>query len=148
MEPRELEIREAVRDTLARATHAGDRGRAAELAACFTGDGVLDVGAHGGRWVGRAEIEAQISATVERIAAAGDSAGSGPVHHHVSSTVIDVATSQEATASSYFVVLTAVGVDHWGRYRDRLRPEADRWLLSERVVRVDGHVASSVVVPR
>ena len=34
--PGELAIREAVRDTIARYTHAGDRGRLEELAAQFT----------------------------------------------------------------------------------------------------------------
>ena len=65
MELWELATREAVRETLARATHAGDRGRGAELAACFTEDGVLDVGQHGGRWVGRATIRAQIEACLD-----------------------------------------------------------------------------------
>jgi len=38
----ELAVREAVRGTLARYNHAGDRGRIHELAEQFTADGVLE----------------------------------------------------------------------------------------------------------
>jgi hypothetical protein len=81
-----------------------------------------------------------------RVAAAGTTPG--PVRHHVSSLVIDVASPAEATASSYFLVLTAIGVDHWGRYRDKLAvdPADGAWRFVERQVRVDGASASSLLV--
>jgi hypothetical protein len=141
-----LVAREAVRDLVARYTWAGDRGRSAELAGLFRTDGVLDVGEHGGRWEGRAEIEAQLDAVAARVAAAGSTPG--PVRHHVSSLVIDVVSPTEATASSYFLVLTAIGVDHWGRYRDRLAvdPADGAWRFVERQVRVDGASAGSLLV--
>lgn len=145
MDAAELLARESVRDLIARYTWAGDRGRSAELAALFTVDGVLDVGEHGGRWAGRATIEAQLDAVAARVAAAGGSPG--PVRHHVSSTVIDVASPAEATSSSYFLVITAIGPDHWGRYRDRFVVDpAGVWRFAERTVRVDGHAAGSLMV--
>lgn len=145
VEQSELVAREAVRDLVARYTWAGDRGRTTELAALFSVDGVLDVGPHGGRWEGRNEIVRQLELVAERVAVAGTSPG--PVRHHVSSLVIDVASATEASASSYFLVLTAVGVDHWGRYRDRLVVGPDgTWRFGERSVRVDGHVDGSVMV--
>ncbi len=54
----------------------------------------------------------------------------------------------EATASSYFLVLTAIGVDHWGRYRDQLAvdPADGAWRFAERRVRVDGSSAGSLLV--
>ncbi|MCU1453826.1 MAG: hypothetical protein JWN46_1972 [Acidimicrobiales bacterium] len=137
MEAWEAVAREGVRDTLARYTHAGDRGRAGDLAACFTEDGVLDVGDAGGRWVGRAAIAAQIDAVIARGAASRGN-GATPGRHHVSSVLIDLESAAEASSSSYFLVLTGDGSDHWGRYRDRLRVEDGRWLLVERIVRVDG----------
>lgn len=146
MELSELVAREAVRDLVARATWAGDRGRSVELAGLFALDGVLDVGDHGGRWEGRDEIVRQLDAVAERVAAAG--AGPGPVRHHVSSLVVEVTSAAEATASSYFLVLTGIGVDHWGRYRDRLAVGPDGvWRFVERVVRVDGRAPGSLVVP-
>lgn len=142
----ELAAREAVRDLVARYTWAGDRGRSAELAGLFRADGVLDVGAHGGRWEGRSAIEAELDAVAARVAATG--IAPGPVRHHVSSLVIDLASPTEATASSYFLVLTAIGVDHWGRYRDELAadPADGAWRFVERRVRVDGHAAGSLMV--
>ncbi len=154
----ELVAREAVRDLIARYTWAGDRGRSAELAALFTDDGVLDVGAHGGRWVGAATIAAELDAVAARVAEAG--AAPGPVRHHVSSVVINVEQSADdsppstATASSYFLVITAIGPDHWGRYRDRFirlpgtsdDPTGGGWRFAERTVRVDGHHPDSLMV--
>lgn len=145
MDADELLARESVRDLIARYTWAGDRGRSAELAALFTVDGVLDVGEHGGRWAGRATIEAQLDAVAARVAAAG--ASPGPVRHHVSSTVIDIVSPTEATSSSYFLVITAIGPDHWGRYRDRFTVDpAGVWRFAERTVRVDGHAEGSLMV--
>lgn len=145
MDQWELEAREAVRDLVARYTRAGDRGRSAELAALFADDGVLDVGDHGGRWIGRNEISAQLDAVANRVATAGTSPG--PVRHHVSSLVVDVNGPTEAEASSYFLVLTAIGVDHWGRYRDRFVVDGeDGWRFAERRVRVDGHTPGTLMV--
>ncbi|MEO6987540.1 MAG: nuclear transport factor 2 family protein [Aquihabitans sp.] len=145
MERSELVVREAVRDLVARYTWAGDRGRSAELAALFALDGVLDVGEHGGRWEGRDEISARLDEVAQQVAQSGVTPG--PVRHHVSSLVIDVLTPTEATASSYFLVLTAIGVDHWGRYRDRVVMGNDEvWRFAERSVRVDGHTPGSLMV--
>lgn len=147
MERTELIAREAIRDLVARYTWAGDGGRTADLAACFTIDGVLDVGDHGGRWEGRAEIVRQLELVTERVAAAG--AAPGPVRHHVSSTLIHLETPASAVVRSYFAVYTAIGLDHWGRYRDlAVLSQADAaWCFAERVVRVDGHAAGSIMVP-
>lgn len=148
MEPAELAAREAIRDLVAAYTWAGDRGRSAELAAMFTRDGVLDVGDHGGRWRGPAEIEARLDAVAERIAAAGGQPG--PVHHHVASLRIHIDSDldgQRADAVSYFAVHSRIGLDHWGRYRDRFTLGADGvWRFAERIVRVDGQSFGSVVV--
>jgi hypothetical protein len=149
MDIRELAAREEIRDVLARYTWAGDRGRNRDLAACFTPDGVLDAGEHGGRWVGRDDIVANLKAVgldiAERTAVLGETPK--PVRHHVSSVVIDITGPSSATSSSYFLVLTHVGVDHWGRYQDWLTTEHEgRWLLAKRVVRVDGRSRHSLMV--
>lgn len=151
MERTDLLSLEAIRDLLARYTWAGDRGDAAGVAACFAADGVLDVGEHGGRWEGREEIERQLAAVTERAVVAAQASGltPGPVRHHVSSVLIDLEHHDEAVVRSYFLVLTAAGVDHWGRYRDRVAETAPGgpWHFVERRVRVDGHAPGSLVVP-
>jgi hypothetical protein len=140
----ELSAREQVRHLVASYTWAGDRGRTAEVAECFTADGVLDVGDRGGRWEGRAEIARQLDAVVERIAASGSTPT--PVHHHVSSVLISDVTDRSASVRSYFVVMSDAGVDHWGRYLDRVVLDGDRWRFAERRVVVDGAAPGSRVV--
>jgi hypothetical protein len=148
IEPWELAIREAVRDTLARYNHAGDRGRVGELAEQFTPDGVLEI--HGGtRLEGRAAIAEGLGGAVRRgIEGAAPGAPPPIVRHHVSSILIHDVTPESAKAASYFAVLTRDGLDHWGRYRDILVPCGGRWLLSHRLVRVDAYQPGSVVAER
>lgn len=145
MELWELEARELVRDLVASYTWAGDRGRSAELADLFTVDGVLDAGAHGGAWRGRDTIRAELDAVADRVAATGGTPG--PVRHHVSNVRIRFLDRGTAEVSSYFLVLTTIGLDHWGRYRDRVVADADgAWRFVERTVRVDGHDGGSLMV--
>ena len=147
MERTELIAREGIRDLLARYTWAGDRGRSAEVAACFTVDGVLDAGEHGGTWEGRATIEAELLAVVDRVAAAGGTPT--PVNHHVTSVLIALDTPTSADVRSYFCVYTDVGPDHWGTYRDHVvrDPVEGRWQFQRRTVRVTGSSPASRVVP-
>jgi hypothetical protein len=147
----ELVAREAVRDTLARYNHAGDRGRLDELAAQFTPDGVLEI--HGGqRLEGRAAIAAGLGGVVRRSHNHSASPGNDEpaprdlppiVRHHVSSILIHDVTPERAQAASYFAVLTRDGLDHWGRYRDTLVPCEGRWLLAHRFVRTDAYAPGS-----
>jgi hypothetical protein len=155
IQPDELAIREAVRDTLARYNHAGDRGRLEELAAQFTPDGILEI--HSGqRLEGRAAIIAGLGAVVRRRHSAShnhdashDHGAAAPrdltpiLRHHVSSVLIHDVTPERAQAASYFAVLTRDGLDHWGRYRDTLVPCEGRWLLAHRFVRTDAYAPGS-----
>ena len=45
--------------------------------------------------------------------------------------------------ASYFTVFTEVGVDHMGRYRDRLVPVGERWLIAHRFVSADWRAPGS-----
>ena len=141
--PDELAIREAVRDTLARYNHAGDRGRLDELAAQFTPDGILEI--HGGdRLEGRAAIIEGLGGVVRRSSEGAAPSGLPPIiRHHVSSVLIHDVTPERAEAASYFAVLTRDGLDHWGRYRDVLVPFEGRWLLAHRLVRTDAYAPGS-----
>jgi hypothetical protein len=134
MELWELAVREQVRDTLARYNHAGDRGQLEELSRCFMPDGVLEIKLLDGRREaqGRAAIVTALS---------GPAAGEPPPHrfvrHHVTTTWIQTPARERAEVAAYFVVYTAFGADHWGRYRDVLTPLDGEWLFSHRRVTVD-----------
>lgn len=148
MEPAELAAREAIRDTIAAYAHFADSGRFADLASLFAPDGVLEIGG-GPRLEGRGAIVGFLGGVKSDLAA-----GSGPVvsprgggapgiliRHHVSSLTIEMKGADEAEAASYFLVLTAAGPDHWGRYRDRFRRIEGRWLFAHRRVTVDARRA-------
>lgn len=140
MEHWELNVRECIRDTVARYNHAGDRGRYDEMIDCFADDGILAV-IGGAEHCGRAELQAFFGGV-------GASARPGFTHlrHCVTNLLIDVASGEVATARSYFQVITDIGLDHWGRYRDRFVPVGDRWLLAHRSVKTDGYAPNSYFV--
>jgi len=138
MELWELSAREAIRATIASYTYAADRGRFDDLVALFAPDAVLEVQDVGGAYVqGRDAIRAFFTGVNTDVVA---SAPPGRMQHHVSSVWIDVTSASTARASSYFVVVTGAGVDHWGRYRDDLAPDGDHWLFAPRLVRTDGTI--------
>ena len=130
----ELQARESIRDTLAQYNHSGDRGRVSELAACFTEDGVLDLGKDDAAR-GREQIEARLSQVVWNSKTQSEKP---LVRHHVSSIKIELEDSEHARVKSYFVVFTHIGLDHWGSYEDRFRSVSNEWLIEHRHVRVDG----------
>ena len=137
MEHWELSARECIRDTVARYNHAGDGGRYDEMIACFAEDGVLGI-VDGGEHRGHADLRAFFSNV-------GGNAIPGFTHlrHCVTNLVIDVGSPDAATARSYFHVITDIGLDHWGRYRDRFVPVGDRWLFAHRSVKTDGYATGS-----
>jgi len=137
----ELCAREAIRDLLARYNHAGDRGRLDELVRCFAEDGVMELD-DVAPLAGRAAIEAHLRGVAERLAAGTRRA---TLRHHVSSVRITITDAEHAEAWSYFSVFTEIGLDHWGRYADRLVRRGDMWLFALRRVRVDGAAAGSRV---
>ena len=149
MELWELVARESCRDTLAQYTHSGDRFLLEEYAAAFCEDGVLEIrGMEPAR--GRAAIIERVGgatgAHAARAAAAaakssgGGSQAGGPkriVRHNVTNIRFESVSPDEAVIASYFTVFTEIGLDHMGRYRDRLVPVGDRWLIAHRFVSTD-----------
>ena len=139
MDAAEALAREQIRHVIARYNHAGDRGKLDELVACFTDDGVMDL-ADVPELRGREAIGRHLAGVVDQLAAATARA---TLRHHVSSLLIELTGPAAATASSYFAVYTEIGLDHWGRYRDRLVRMGPGWLLAHRRVRVDGATPDS-----
>jgi uncharacterized protein (TIGR02246 family) len=140
MELWELAVREAVRDLIARYAQLIDRGRLDDVLALFADDAVLEAAdlppAHG-----RDAIRAVFAGAAARLAAATPRP---LIRHHVTSVQVDVLGPDTAEAASYFIALGAGGVDHWGRYRDRLVRRPDGWRFASRRVRTDGRAGDSV----
>lgn len=142
MEMWELVIRESVRQTLADYTAGTDRNRLEDIAACFAPDGALTISGRESM-VGPAAIVAGLGAQVNRFAA-------GPVplthvRHHVSSVRFGAVSRDRVEVSSYFLAVTNIGVDHWGRYRDVLVPVGGRWLFASREASADGFSPDSLM---
>jgi hypothetical protein len=156
MELWELTARERIRDSIARYNWSGDAFRLDELALAFCEDGVLEVrgqepfrgrqailgflggGAGGGDdEARRAALKAQAeSSGVKRL-----------VRHVLSNTRFLELTPERASVASYFTVVTEIGLDHVGRYRDTFVPVGDEWLIQHRFVSTDWRAPNSTMAP-
>jgi SnoaL-like domain len=146
MEIWELVARERVRDALARYNWSGDAGRLEALAETFCADGVLEIrGSEPLR--GRAEIAAFLGGVTGDVASAAVGVVVKPVVRHILTNVIfNELTPERAEVSSYFTVVTHIGLDHFGRYRDTLVPDdGGTWLIKHRKVSTDWSAADSTM---
>ncbi|MEY2926279.1 MAG: hypothetical protein RL367_756 [Pseudomonadota bacterium] len=126
-----------IRDLYTRYTYNGDRGRLADLAACFAGDGTLEF--PGGKGTGPAGVAASLSAGIT-----GDP-GRTFTRHHVTNPLIELsADGQSATGRAYFSVYCNNGLDHVGTYSDQLCLTADGWRFAYRLVRIDWQSPTSM----
>ena len=148
MELWELTAREQIRELLAVYAHGVDRGRFDEVADLFGSDGVLDVG-EAQRVCGRDAIETflhGVDAPDPDRARDPDRAHGARlayIRHHVSNVVIELQGRDAARVESYFLVVTEHGPDHWGRYRDDVAYDGERWRFARRVARTDGAAPGS-----
>ncbi len=126
--------RDAIRDLLARYTYHGDRGRLADMTACFAEDGVLEYLGKAPR--GPAAIAAALAAGTRdpRLTF---------VRHHITNPLIAV-DGDAATARSYFTVVSNFGPDHSGTYDDRLARTPAGWRFVHRQVRIDWQAEGSL----
>jgi hypothetical protein len=130
----ELVAREHIRDTLARYNWSGDAGRLDDLADTFSPDGVLEIrGFEPLR--GRSEIVAFLGGVTANITVSADV--KPIVRHNVANVLFTEVTPDRAQVSCYFTVVTHIGLDHVGRYRDTLVPDGGTWLIKHRKVSTD-----------
>lgn len=129
--------RDAIRHLLACYTYSGDRGRIADLAACFASDGTL-------------EFPGATACGPDQIVAALTTGPANPqrtfVRHHVTNPLIEVDGNQ-AAARSYFTVYSNNGPDHAGTYNDRLVRTVQGWRFAHRQVRIDWQCNDSLFRP-
>jgi hypothetical protein len=130
----ELVAREQIRDTLARYNWSGDAGRLVGLAEAFCADGVLEIRDFE-PLRGRSAIVAFLGGITGKLATGVDV--KPIVRHNIANVLFTGLTPDQAHVSSYFTVVTHVGLDHIGRYRDILVPDGDTWLIKHRKVSTD-----------
>ena len=145
MELWELAARERIRDTLARYNWSGDALRLDDLAQTFCEDGELEL--RGSEPIrGRAAIVALLGGAVASPnATAQASSVKRIVRHNVTNIRFTDVTQEEAHVACYFTVLTEIGLDHYGRYRDVFVPVGDDWLIRHRFVSTDWSAADSTM---
>jgi hypothetical protein len=141
MELWELVARERIRDTLARYNWSGDSLRLDELAQSFCEDGELEL--RGNDPVrGRAAIVEMLGGVVATPNAAAQTSGKRRiVRHNLTNIRFTDVRQDEVRVACYFTVLTEIGLDHYGRYRDVFvpvgSPGGTDWLIRHRFVSTD-----------
>lgn len=144
MEMWALVAREQIRDTLARYNWSGDAGRLDDLAATFCADGVLEI-----RGLEPLRGRSEIAAFLGRVAGNVETVADAPVvRHNVANVLFTELTPKRAQVSCYFTVLTQIGLDHFGRYRDIFVPDRSTWLIKHRMVSTDWSAPASVMTRR
>jgi len=125
---------ESIRDLVARYNAYGDSGLFDRLPELFAPDAVMDTPINGVR-VGHAEI-----LTIFTDARDQANRGKDPMRlfHLTSTHQIDLIDESKAKGRCYYFVLTAVGLDHWGRYIDEYRTVDGAWKFARRRATVDG----------
>jgi hypothetical protein len=124
--------RAAIADTLAICGQAGDARKTEAYVACFAKDGVLDLG-DDGKIVGREALRAWMNAP--SAFPQPDGAPPGFVSHHLTTCRITLTSDTTATARTYWMVTTAIGLDHNGYYDDFFAKDGELWLLTYRRIR-------------
>jgi hypothetical protein len=136
----DLLSREAIGDLVIRYNSYGDSGLFDRMLGLFAPDSVVEIG--GEVYQGLHAIRQAFSGVPARTSQPG---GRPAYLRHCTAThQIDLVDETTANGRCYFFVLTAVGLDHWGRYLDEYRVVNDDWRFSRRRVLTDGHSPQSL----
>ena len=139
----EMLARVAIAATMARYATSVDSGHAAGVGSTFAVDARLEVSS-GGVMHGRTDIEA----FYERVIGVGrpDRAAGAPVpllRHNLTTSRVDLESPTRARGRTYFMTLTAFGLDHAGIYTDIFTLEDGQWLFEDRIITVEWFAAGS-----
>ncbi|GAA3973524.1 hypothetical protein GCM10023085_65000 [Actinomadura viridis] len=130
----EVIAREEIRDLLIEYVQCADGGRTGRMLELFAEDAVMeatgDPACHG-----RDEIRAYFENAGRSIRR---HMATPALRHHLSSVRIELTSPAEARTTAYFLAVTEIGPDHWGRYRDTLRRTGDSWQITRRLLQLEG----------
>jgi len=148
----ELTARERIRDSLALYNWSGDALRLDDLASAFCEDGVLELRGREPLRGRKAIVEflGGVSGDAEARRASPPSAVAGArriVRHNLTNIRFLELTPQQARVACYFTVVTEIGLDHYGRYRDTFVPVGGEWLIQHRFVSTDWRAPASTMAP-
>lgn len=131
----EVVAREEIRSLLVEYVHCADTGKTARMLELFLEEAVMEpTGDPVCR--GRGEIEAYFRRAGESIRR---HMATPALRHHLSSIHVELTAEDRARTTSYFLAITEIGPDHWGRYRDTLvREESGRWRIEHRLLQLEG----------
>jgi hypothetical protein len=128
MTDRECAARSAISATLAACAQAGDARKVDAYVRCFTESGELELtNAHS---KGREAIRAWMTAPSPFAQPGGVSPGY--VNHHLTTCRIDLTSDSTAKVRTYWLVITAIGLDHSGYYDDSFVKVGGDWLIAHR----------------
>ena len=129
---------EAIRRIVHTYVQRVDTGRIDEVIALFAPDGVLEIAGQA-RHEGHAAIRTMFARGVEHLAAAE---ATPRIRHHLTSHLIELDDATHARSSCYWLAVVGDrGIDHWGRYVDRLLVDDGAWRIAHRKIYLDGAVA-------
>ncbi|HUC05420.1 MAG TPA: nuclear transport factor 2 family protein [Acidimicrobiales bacterium] len=138
----DLLARESIRDLVARYNSYGDSGLFDRMLELFAPDAVLEV--QGQAHQGLDDIRLVFTGVPERTSASGSGGAPAYLRHCTATHQIDLRDDTSATGRCYFFVLTAVGLDHWGRYLDEYRVVDGEWRFARRRVQTDDRSPGSL----
>jgi hypothetical protein len=139
----EVRARVAIAATMARYATSVDSGDAVGVARTFAATARLEVSS-GGVMRGRGAIEAFYDKAIG--ASRPDRAAGAPLpllRHNLTTSRIDIESPTRARGRTYFMTLTAVGLDHAGVYTDVYGVEDGQWLFEDRIITVEWFAAGS-----
>jgi SnoaL-like domain len=139
----ELVARESIRDLVARYNANVDSGRFSQVLELFSPSGVMDPN-NGREYKGHDEILSIFTSARE---AGSDESGQPTYLRHFTGTLqIDLENESSASSRCYYLVLTAIGLDHWGRYIDKFTVVDGEWRFLHRRTTMDGCAPGSILM--
>jgi hypothetical protein len=136
----DLLAREAIRDLTIRYNSYGDSGLFDRMIGLFAPDAIVEI--DGVAYRGLDELRRMFSGVTEQTSSPGDRPAY--LRHCTATHQIDLVNEITATGRCYFFVLTAVGLDHWGRYLDEYCVVDGEWRYARRRVLVDARSPHSI----
>lgn len=133
----ETRARVSMARTMALYATSVDSGEVAGVVSAFAEDARLEVSS-GGVMKGRAAIEAFYARVIGPNRPDRDPGAPVPLlRHNLTTSRIDIESETRARGRTYFLSLTAFGLDHAGVYVDVFQPVGAEWLLQDRIICVD-----------